>query len=234
MTMTVTNVDNGRVVNGEAKYRDELITFPGADTYVEGTLLARRAVANAITPAAGGGNTGNGTCTLATVAEGPVVPLVGTYVLTCIAAVTNGGVFNLKDPNGAIVADYLALTVGAGASTAFEVAGLKFTVTDGSTDFVAGDLFNLPVVADGKLVAYAIGGDGGAQFPIAVLTYELTATGAGDKKARVMVAGEVKKSRLVVDADGDDSNITAAILDQLRSAGIVATDVQQLSVLDNQ
>jgi len=230
-----TNIDTGRAVSrvGNPVYRDEAVTFAGADTFVEGTLLARKAVDDAITPAADGGNTGDGTVTVASVAAGPEVPIAGSYVLTCIEAITHGGVFQLADPNGKIVGPYLQMTAGAGASTVFEVAGLLFTVTDGATDFAVDDFFTLPVVANGKLVPYAIAGAGGAQKPIAVAPYDLVKAGAGDLQARVLVAGRVNATRLVVDADGDDSNITAAILDELRSAGIVAEPVTQLGEYDN-
>lgn len=233
MTVTITNIDNGCVELEGGKFRDELIAFAGADTFAAGTILARRSVATAVTASAVTG-TGNGTVTAATVVAGPEVPLVGAYTLTCIAAVTHGGVWNLKDPNGKIVAGYLPMTAGAGAATVFEAAGMQFTITDGSTDFAAGDTATLTVAADGKLVPFATDGAGGAQYPIAVLTYASTRTGAGNNKERVLVAGEVKKERLIIDADGDGSNVTAAILDQLRSAGIVATDTLQLGNYDTQ
>lgn len=232
--ITITNVDLGSVVLENGEFRDELLTFPGTDTYVEGTLLARRADALVPTASAITG-TGNGTLTALSVVEGPIVPLVGAYLLTCIATVTNGGRWKLEDPNGALVADDLEMTVGAGAASVFEVGGLKFTLTDGSTDFVAGATFTITVAADGKLVVYAIGGAGGAQVPVAVLTYEVSRTGAGDVPVRIMRGGKVRKERLVVDADGNATNITNAILDQLqRNSNTIAVSTKQLSVLDNQ
>jgi len=86
----------------------------------------------------------------------------------------------------------------------------------------------------GKLVPFEIGGSDGADVPKAVLTYAVTAAGAGDVSSRVLVAGTVNQDRLIIDADGDGSNLTAAILDQLRSYGIVATPVNQLAKQDNQ
>lgn len=233
VNLTITNNDVGSVILEGGKFRDELLTFGGAGTVIEGTILARKAVDDAVTASAVTG-TGNGTVTLATVVAGAEVPLPGVYTLTCTAAVVNGGVFKLTDPNGAIVASGLSLTIGAGASTIIEVAGLQFTVTDGATDFIIGDFATLTVVANGKLVPYAIAGAGGAQIPKAVLTYDVTAAGAGDEAIRDMVTGAVRKSRLVIDADGDDSNITDAILDELRSYTLVAIDVQELNILDNQ
>lgn len=70
--------------------------------------------------------------------------------------------------------------------------------------------------------------------PQAVLTYEVVATGAGDIQSRVGVAGSYRKERLVIDADGDDSNIDQAVIDQLRDYGLVPIDVQELNISDNQ
>lgn len=231
--LDITNIDIGELTLDKCEFRDESLRFAGADTFVKGTILARRAVQSAITPTAGA-NTGNGTVTAASVAAGPETPLVGTYVLTCTEAVVNGGIFKLVDPNGKIVATDLRMTAGAGAATIFEVAGLLFTVTDGSTDFAAGDSFNLPVVADGVLVPFNPAGAGGDQVPRAVLTYDVTKAGAGTEPIRALVAGVVNKKRLIIDVDGNGNNITNAHIDQLRSHSIVALDVDQHSVLDNQ
>ncbi len=230
---TITNLDLGSVVYESGLNRDELLVFAGAGTVLEGTILARKAVADAIV-ADGTGNTGDGTCTLTAVVAGADVPLVGAYNLECIAAVTNGGTFMLEDPNGSLISNNLVLTAGAGAVTPFELAGMTFTITDGSTDFIVGDKFSLTVAADGKMYPYATDGIGGVQKPLMVLTYAITATGAGNEYARPMKEGTVRTERLVIDADGDASNVTAAILDELRSAGISAKSVTDDSVLDNQ
>lgn len=232
--ITITNNDIGSVILQEAAFRDELLTFAGAGTALEGTILARKEVADAVTVTADVGNTGDGTVTLATVAAGSVIPLVGDYNLEVTEAVVNGGVLKLEDPNGAIVATGLTMTVGAGAATVFEVEGLQFTVTDGATDFVVGDKFALAVAADGKMVVFATAGAGGAQVPKQILTYAVTATGAGDVPIRSGVTGKYRKERLVIDADGDDTNVTDAVIDQLRDYGLVPIDVQELNILDNQ
>lgn len=211
---------------------DDIVQFAGADTYVHGTILARKKVATAITPSAVTG-TGNGTCTAASVVTGPIVPLVGDYVLTCIEAITNGGVFKLEDPNGMMVAGNLLLTAGAGGASVFEVGGLTFTINDGSTDFAVGDTFTLPVVADGDLVAFATDGVGGAQEPLKILLDEIVVTGAADKPARPMAAGVFKYEYLVIDADGDNSNVTAEIKQKLQNAGIRIVGMPDRGALDN-
>jgi hypothetical protein len=229
----ITNNDLGSVILKDAQFRDEALTFGGAGTEVEGTILARKAVDDAVAASAVTG-TGDGTVTAGSVVAGPIVPLVGAYVLNCIEAVVNGGIWELVDPNGALVATNLIMTVGAGAATVFEAGGLTFTITDGTTDFAVADTATLTVVANGKMVPFAIGGLGGAQFPKEILTYDVTAAGAGDEQIRGMISGSVRKERLIISADGTGANITDAILDDLRNYGIISTDVQELNILDNQ
>ena len=226
----ITNNDIGTVIIADAIHNDVTLAFPGADTYVEGTILARKAVADAVTASAFTG-TGDGTVTLATVVAGQVVPIVGAYVLNCIEAIADGGIFELVDPNGALVATGLVLTVGAGAATVFETNGLEFTITDGAANFVAGDTATLTVAADGDVVIYAVAGAGGAQVPSMVLTYDVSATGAEDQAQRAMVSGRVRREKLVIDAGG---TVTDSIVDALRDFGIVAEKVTELNIPDNQ
>lgn len=130
--LTTTNNDLGTVLVGDAEFKDDLLTFTGADTYVEGTILARDSVS-----------------------------------LKLIAFV-KGGVAN---ENG---------------------------------------------------------------IPKAILTYDVVATGAGDIAIRAGVAGVFRKEKLVIDADGDDSNVDNAVTDQLRDYGLVPLNVDELNIQDNQ
>lgn len=86
-----------------------------------------------------------------------------------------------------------------------------------------------------KLVIFVKGGivnENG--IPKVILTHELVATGAGDLPARVATKGEFRKDKLIIDADGDDSNIDAAVIDQLRDYGLTPLDVSELNIQDNQ
>lgn len=71
-------------------------------------------------------------------------------------------------------------------------------------------------------------------IPKAILTYAVTAAGAGDEQARIGVSGSYRKERLVIDADGNASNVDQAVIDQLRDYSLVPIDVQELNILDNQ
>lgn len=98
----------------------------------------------AITATPDGANTGDGTVTVLS-ATGSPTP--GDYVLECTAAVANGGVFNLTDPDGTVVAIGLTMTPGAGGATVIVTNGLTFTITDGTADFIVGDKFTIAAPA---------------------------------------------------------------------------------------
>lgn len=86
-----------------------------------------------------------------------------------------------------------------------------------------------------KLVLFVKGGVvNGNGIPKVILTYELTSTGAGDLPVRVGVKGKFVKERLVIDADGDDSNIDSVVIDQLRDYSLIPINVEELNALDNQ
>lgn len=227
----ITNVDLGEIALGYEEFADETLNFAAADTFVAGTILARRSVATAVTASAVTG-TGNGTVTLATVVGGTSVPIAGAYVLTVVDdTATHGATWKLVDPNGGLVTDGLVMTAGAGLATVFEAGGLQFSITDGSTDFVNGDTATLTVAADGDLVPFTPSGAGGAQIPCAVLTYDAVKASSGDLPVRALISGNVNRNRLVIDAGG---SITDAICDLLRARSIVPIEVTQHSVLDNQ
>jgi hypothetical protein len=104
----------------------------------------------------------------------------------------------------------------------------------GADTFVKGTILARDNVS-GKLVLFVKGGATNENgIPKAVLTYGVERAGAGDEAVRVLVKGRVRKDRLVIDADGDDSNIDETVCDQLRDYGITPVDTQQLAQLDNQ
>lgn len=93
--------------------------------------------------------------TVSNVFAGPEVE-IGNYVLTCTAAVAHGGVWSLVTPSGRAL-PALTMTPGAGGSTNYRSRHLNFTITDGSTDFAAGDVFTFVV---GTTAPTVIGGTG--------------------------------------------------------------------------
>ena len=86
-----------------------------------------------------------------------------------------------------------------------------------------------------KLVLFVKGGVTNENgIPKAILTYDVVAAGAGDEVARVAMKGVFRKEKLIIDADGDDSNIDNAVIDQLRDYGFTPLNVTELNIQDNQ
>ena len=109
------------------------------------------------------------------------------------------------------------------------------TVTAAGADtFAAGTILARDSVSL-KLVLFVKGGVTNENgIPKAVLTEDLVFAGAGDLPARPMVGGRVRAGDLIIDADGDATNVDAAVLDELRDYGIVGLSTTQLAELDNQ
>lgn len=86
-----------------------------------------------------------------------------------------------------------------------------------------------------KLVPFVKGGvTNGNGIPKAVIRDAVTAAGAGDVAARVIIGGRLRKSDLVIDADGDATNVDKAVEDQLRDYANLVLSTTQLMELDNQ
>lgn len=104
----------------------------------------------------------------------------------------------------------------------------------GADTILEGTILARDSVSD-KLVLFVKGGvANGNGIPKVILPFEVISTGAGDLPVRVGVAGKFVKERLVIDADGDASNIDAVVIDELRDFGLIPIDVQELNILDNQ
>jgi len=74
-----------------------------------------------------------------------------------------------------------------------------------------------------KLVPFVKGGSTNGNGIInSVLTAELVATAAQDYNVSVTIAGQVDKDLLIIAADGNASNVDAAIVDELAKMGIYA------------
>lgn len=86
-----------------------------------------------------------------------------------------------------------------------------------------------------KLVPFVKGGVTNENgIPKTILTYDVTATGAGDVAVRSAISGRFRKERLIINADGDDSNVDNAVIDQLRDYDLIPINVKELNIQDNQ
>ncbi len=124
----------------------------GATIYASDDNTVALGNLSAATAAKSGGNTGTGT--FGTTLAAAALAKVGAYTLT----LTSATAFSLVDPNG----DELASgTVG----TAYSDADLSFTLTAGTTAFVAGDAFILTVSqASGRAIGTLAGIDNGQTY----------------------------------------------------------------------
>lgn len=103
--------------------------------------------------------------------------------------------------------------------------------TAGGADVLAAGTIMARITATGKWGIYDTGGAGGLGVACGVLTYPVTAGGAGDVPVAVLVRGTVNLNRILQD---DGGAVTEAVVDQLRDYGIMALPVRQLAQLDNQ
>src|SRR5690606_33552966 len=99
--MNVTNIDVGQVEIKGGRFADARLWFDAPGTVKAGTILARATevaeVDTDVTVTADGGNTGDGLVSAIVVSVPDVV--VGEYTLTCIEEATNGGTFELRNPD---------------------------------------------------------------------------------------------------------------------------------------
>ena len=123
---------------------------------------------------------------------------------------------------------------------AVELEGGRFnhdkTLTVAATTTIKAGTILAFSTATSKFVPFVVGGADGTGEPKAVITYEVkNETGSPvDNVASLLVEGRVRLEKLVIQADGDASNVDQAVIDQLRDYGITPQSVQETSVLDNQ
>lgn len=103
-------------------------------------------------------------------------------------------------------------------------------VFGGAATWPAGSVLG-KVTASGKYARFAPGASDGSEVPIAVLSQEVEAAGAGDVPIRLLIAGRVRAGDLV---NNVDAALTAVQIDQLRDYSIIALGTTQLAELDNQ
>ena len=224
--LTITNIDQLDGARGVETSEQALLKLAGADTIARLTILGRELV-KAGTPSAAVG-TGDGTITLFSISNGEI-PVIGNYKFLLTAALVG----KLIDPDGNDIAADIALTDGG--DKVVEAGGLTFTVTDGSTAFVAGDYFTLPVAAGTMYyVPYAVAGVAGAQKAVAVSLSEVVAGAGGNFPLGVMLKGRVRESDIIIDGSSAGVGITDTIKDSLRDYGIIVEPATQTAALDNQ
>lgn len=176
-----------------------------AITLLSGENLTRGAVMGKITVGAGSaaaaaGNTGNGTISAITIGANAKP---GVYKAVAIEPATNLGRFVVEDPDGIIIGSVNVGSAFAGA--------VGFTISDGATDFVAGDAFDITVAAgSGKYKRAVAAATDGSQRPVGILV-ETTDASAGDKAAAIYRTGEFNEAGLNFGAGHDANSVRAAL-----------------------
>jgi len=224
-TLTVTAVASGKLAVGQTLSGSGVTSGTtiialgtgngGAGTYT--VSVSQTAASTTITAAAAvaakyAGNAAN-TGAIASVTADAAAKR-GVYQVVIIAKATDAGTFLVTDPDG--------VTVGTGTvGAAFSGGGLSFTITDGSTDFSAGEGFTITVAAgDGKHVAYHQDASDGSQVPAGVLLAEVDASLADTDAVAIVRDAIVHADCLTWPSDIDANEKAAAIVD-LNALGIL-------------
>lgn len=193
-------------------------TFQAGAAYVIGQVLGKVLLGAASAAIKSGGNTGNGAFTL-----DPATPIlahakVGIYSVRATAAAANGGTFRVIDPDGHVLGD-----VAVGAVFANQI---KFTIADGSVDFVVGDGFDVTIAAgSGAVGPLAPSALDGTQHAAAVSLSTLassTGTQPGEVVAR---AAGVMSGHLAWPEDITDAQKATAIAELAAAGVIVRTNI---------
>lgn len=199
--------------------REVLTIASGAGKLEAGTVLGKISLGAATSAAKSGGNAANtGALTLDAVTPVLANAKVGVYTVRCITAAANGGVFRVEDPDGFVLGDV--------AVAATFADGVKFSIADGSQDFIVGEGFDITVAdGSGEYVASPnafTAAKPGAEKACAILGYPVDATDAAVEGVCVTNDAEAKRPMLVFDSTVNDSTKRAAKIAQLRTVNIKA------------
>jgi hypothetical protein len=197
--------------------RASVTVLSGAGKLKAGTVLGKITNGGATAAAKGGGNAGTGA---ASAVSAQTKAIVGVYKAIVEIAAANAATWNLYDPNGKLI-DQKQYS-GGGATAVFANDHIHATITDGGTDFVVGDEFDITVAAgSGKYIqptATAIDGSG---VGTVILMEEIDATSA-DVAARVIALdAQVANDRLFYDASISDPTKLGVV-----NAGLLAANIQ--------
>ena len=140
----------------------------------------------------------------------------GNYRIVCIEPATNGGIFEVSDPEGVQIGK-----VAVGATFNNQI---KFVIAD-ATDFAAGDAFTVTVtresVKDEQFKALDMAATDGASDAAAIIIYPITTDGSTTKRAAIIArSAEVRASDLKWPA-GISAAQKAAKIEDLRKLGII-------------
>ena len=229
--ITITTCDQSpSCILENPKYREDTLLFSGADTWAQNTILARKLISDTIAIAYTRAGSSDYTAVGSTNASKTLQ--AGDYVVTAGTLTTGVGQWTAVAPDG----DTETFTsTAADDALVFGRLGLTLTVTAVANEFETGDVITATASAESgtPLVLYDVDGTNGAQVPVAILPYEVVQTGGGSVAASALISGVVRQDKLVIDADGDATNVDDHVMDLLANAGITVQLNTDISVLDN-
>ena len=195
---------------GVSRSRDAIVVASGQNLVagaVLGVLTAGTAAA-----VADAGNAGDGAMGAITVSGSAQA---GDYKLTIIEAAANAGAFAVENPNGE--------AIGSGnVAAAFSDGGLAFTLADGATDFVAGDILTITVTETGATcVEYNPAGTDGSQNVFGILFDNTDATLAAKDAVAHVRDFEFHAGEVTWKTGASQSEIDAGSL-KLKALGAIA------------
>lgn len=190
--------------------REQITIISGSNVVGPCTVLGKITF-GAISQAYAG--TGNGA--MGTLTRQATKCVVGDWKVRCTLAAANGGRFEVIDPNGVSHGDALVGTAFAN--------GIGFTIADGASDFIVGDLFTVTVAAgSGKYGPISLAAVTGQQTAAAVLYDGVDATSADVAAAAFVRDCELLEDSIDWDALSGGEIITAKA--ELALAGITVRD----------
>jgi hypothetical protein len=172
------------------------VTIKQSGALVRGSLLGKITLGAATSAAKAGGNTGTGTLVLDVTT--PILANAnrtgaGVYTVRCTVAGANAATFLVVDPLGVSLGT--VSFSGSGASATFSDR-IKFAITDGGTDFIVGDGFDITIApGSGKYVLATSAAVDGSQTPDAIL-YADTDASAADAEAMGYFRGRFNQGAL--------------------------------------
>jgi hypothetical protein len=206
------SIESYVLLAGDGEARDIVIGQPLGKITAGGVVSAARA--------ADAGNTGNGVMTLANPAFAAGAKL-GVYNVICIEPSTNGGTFEVIDPDG--------VAIGHAVVGAAFTGNVKFTIADGATDFAAGDLIAITLsqaagADDGKVMEWDPAATDGSQKIWAFAANDITAAdGVDNETAGIAIRRQaiLRDGGITWPAGLTATQKAAAILDVDERLGIV-------------
>lgn len=215
---SLTDLELTAGAGNSTSYSDDQISFTitdGSTDFAEDDAFTIAVTAGG-TPAVVG--TGNGVMSAITLGK---LAQNGTYRVEFTAAGTNAGTFSVIAPNGEIIGLSETITGGAGGTAAFTSDHMNFTITDGSTDFAAGDYFHIVVAAgSGKATAWSPTAVTGQQVAAGIL-YDAVDASSADKKGVITARDtEVNGAELTYFTGATDGD-KALAKSQLAELGII-------------